>query len=576
MNLEVDIFIYYYSPTLAQVLWLVYFKTNYNPISKLKIMRQLLFTITILLFSTSLKSQTNIIQDDFEGNGTINTWYGDDCGINTFLDNPFQQNLNNSAKVLEYRDQGGQYANIRFDVNTNLDLSELSTFSLKIYVPSNYLTGNQQNKISIKLQDGNLNEPWTTQSEITKAITLDQWQEVSFDFQNDSYINYNTESLAPAMRTDFNRMVIQVNGEGNNDQVLAYIDDVSSSESIDVEPLAYSLVWADEFEAEGAVNSDKWFHQTLLPNGFGWYNSELQHYTNRIENASIDNGILKIATIKESYTDQGQTKEYTSARLNSKFAFTYGKVEIRAKLPFGVGTWPAIWTLGKNISEPGAYWQTEGNGNTPWPNCGEIDIMEHWGNNQNFIQSATHTPSSYGGTINHGGRILPTASTEFHIYTLEWTNEKLVFSVDDIIHYTYNPLIKDANTWPFDAAQYLLLNVAIAPDISPNFVESSMEVDYVRVYQESSLSTNKLNGFSNLSLYPNPITSEFTIQINEFIEGKVSVGIYSIDGRLLRLSERKVSGNSIKIEDLENLANGTYIIICKIKSRNYSFKVFKN
>ena len=103
-----------------------------------------------------------------------------------------------------------------------------------------------------------------------------------------------------------------------------------------------------------------------------------------------------------------------------------------------------------------------------------------------------------------------------------------------------------------------------------------MEVDYVRVYQESSLSTNKLNGFSNLSLYPNPITSEFTIQINEFIEGKVSVGIYSIDGRLLRLSERKVSGNSIKIEDLENLANGTYIIICKIKSRNYSFKVFKN
>jgi hypothetical protein len=212
MNLEVDIFIYYYSPTLAQVLWLVYFKTNYNPISKLKIMRQLLFTITILLFSTSLKSQTNIIQDDFEGNGTINTWYGDDCGINTFLDNPFQQNLNNSAKVLEYRDQGGQYANIRFDVNTNLDLSELSTFSLKIYVPSNYLTGNQQNKISIKLQDGNLNEPWTTQSEITKAITLDQWQEVSFDFQNDSYINYNTESLAPAMRTDFNRMVIQVNG----------------------------------------------------------------------------------------------------------------------------------------------------------------------------------------------------------------------------------------------------------------------------------------------------------------------------------------------------------------------------
>lgn len=538
-------------------------------------MRQLLFTSTLLLFITSVKSQTNTIQDDFEGNGTINTWYGDDCGINTFLDNPFQQDLNNSAKVLEYRDQGGQYANIGFDVNTNFDLSEHSTFSLKIYVPSNYLTGNQQNKISIKLQNGNLNEPWTTQSEIIKAITLDQWQEVSFDFQNDTYINYTSESLAPVMRTDFNRLVIQVNGEGNNDQVVAYIDDFSSSESIEVEPLAYSLVWADEFDVDGAVNSDNWFHQTLLPNGFGWYNSELQHYTNRIENTSINDGILKITAIKETYTDQGQTKEYTSARLNSKFAFMYGKVEVRAKLPFGVGTWPAIWTLGTNISEPGAYWQIQGYGNTSWPNCGEIDIMEHWGNNQNYVQSATHTPSSYGGTINHGGRFLPSASTEFHIYTLEWTNEKLVFSVDDIIHYTYNPPIKDANTWPFDAAQYLLLNVAIAPDISENFAESSMEIDYVRVYQESDLAIDKLNGSSNISMYPNPITTEFTIQLDDFINENVKVGIYSVEGRLLKMTEKKVFGNYIKIEDLENLANGTYIIICKIKSRNFSFKAQK-
>ena len=244
----------------------------------------------------------------------------------------------------------------------------------------------------------------------------------------------------------------------------------------------WNLVWSDEFESNGAVNSEKWHHQTLLPNGYSWYNSELQHYTNRIENSFIEDGLLKIVAIKENFNDQGHTKQYTSARLNSKFSFTYGKVEVRAKLPYGVGTWPAIWTLGKNIIEPGGYW-TNSFGTTSWPACGEIDIMEHWGDNQNYVQSATHTPSSYGGTINHGGQTIPTASSEMHTYTLVWTAEKLVFSVDNVVHYTYNPPVKNSSTWPFDSEQYLLLNLAIAPDIIPNFTESAMEIDYVRVYQ---------------------------------------------------------------------------------------------
>jgi len=245
----------------------------------------------------------------------------------------------------------------------------------------------------------------------------------------------------------------------------------------------WDLVWSDEFESEGAINSEKWFHQTLLPNGYSWYNSELQHYTNQIENSYVEDGLLKIVAIKEDFYDQGQTKQYTSARLNSKFAFQYGKVEVRAKLPTGQGTWPAIWTLGKNIIEPGGYWTNAGFGTTSWPACGEIDIMEHWGSNQNYTQSATHTPSSYGGTVNHGGQTIQTASTQLHTYTLVWTAEKLVFSVDDVVHYTYNPPVKDSETWPFDAEQYLLLNIAIAPDIDPNFEESSLEIDYVRVYQ---------------------------------------------------------------------------------------------
>ena len=191
---------------------------------------------------------------------------------------------------------------------------------------------------------------------------------------------------------------------------------------------------------------------------------------------------MHLVAKKETYTDQGHTKQYTSARLNSKIAFTYGKVEVRAILPTGVGTWPAIWMLGKNISEAGAYWQTQGYGTVSWPACGEIDIMEHWGTNQNFVQSAMHTPSSHGGTVNHGGQTIPTASTAYHVYSLEWYPTKMVFKVDGVHHYTYQPEVRNASTWPFNADQYILLNTAIQPSIPGSFTESDMIIDYVRVY----------------------------------------------------------------------------------------------
>ena len=242
------------------------------------------------------------------------------------------------------------------------------------------------------------------------------------------------------------------------------------------------LVWSDEFNIDGAIDSDKWFHQTQLPAGGGWYNNEAQHYTNRIQNSYVSGGNLNLVAIKETFTDQGRTKEYTSARLNSKAAFKYGRMEIRAKLPTGAGTWPAIWMLGKNIYEDGGYWDNEGYGSTPWPECGEIDIMEHWGKNQNYVSSAMHTPSSYGGTFNTGGRYLSTASTAFHVYELDWNAQRMIFSVDGIVHYTYNPPTKDANTWPFDAEQYFLLNVAIEGS-GANITQTAMEIDYIRVYQ---------------------------------------------------------------------------------------------
>lgn len=533
-------------------------------------MKHLLPIILLLFLSTNTFAQT--VQDDFEGNGTISTWFGDDCQIDIAFANPFQDGLNPSNTVLRYNDVGGLYANVRFDVLANFDLSENSTFSFKIYIQSSSISGNQPNQVSLKLQNGLLGASWSTQTEITKPLVLDQWQEVTFDFANDDFTNLDANSADPITRNDFNRVLIQVNGEDNTDLVTAYIDDFYYNGAIDIPqiPDFDYLVWSDEFDGSGEIDTSKWFHQTLLPNGNSWYNNEIQHYTNRTDNTYVSDGTMKLVAKKEVFTDQGVTKQYTSARLNSKFAFTYGKVEVRAKLPAGIGTWPAIWTLGKNITEPGGYWTNEF-GTTPWPACGEIDIMEHWGSDQNFVQSAMHTPSSFGGTVNKGGQLIPTASTDFHVYTLVWTEEQMVFSVNGNVHYIYNPEVKDANTWPFDDDQYILLNFAIQPSIDPNFNEDEMEIDYVRVYQAAPLSVGEQINQKQILVTPNPAINFVTVKVdNEFIGSKAEV--FNLLGQ--KMSEYYLKNNEQDL-DISQFNNGIYLLKIQNKTGFTTRKIVK-
>ena len=510
-----------------------------------------------LLFCLPFASFAQNVQDNFEGNGTITTWFGDDCTINTTFTNPYPQGINTSAKVLRYADNGGLYANARFQLSTTFDLVAKSRFMLKIFVATNGLTGAQANQISLKLQNGNLAQPWDTQCEIIKPLVLNQWQSVSFDFANDIYSNLNAGSLPPTLRTDFNRVVIQVNGENNTDNVVAYIDDLT----YDAPPPSVfnTLVWADEFGTNGAVDATKWFHQTQLPASGSWFNNELQHYTNRTINSFVNADMLNIVAKKENFTAQGQTKAYTSARLNSKFSFKYGRVEMRAKLPTGAGTWPAFWLLGKNINEAGAYFQTQGFGTTDWPACGEMDIMEHWGTNQNYVQSATHTPSSFGNTVNLGGRTIPTASSDFHIYSLEWTAEKLVFKTDGITHYTYNPALKDAANWPFNAEQYILLNLAIDPNITANYTQSSFIIDYVRVYQVGTVATENTYDKS-IKYYPNPVEDELTIELANEAQTEITTKIYDIQGKMVRIAVGEPEHTKLAIKNLSNLPAGMYVL----------------
>ncbi len=514
-------------------------------------------SIFFLFLSIGLNAQS--LQDDFEGNGNINTWFGDDCNIDIAKANPFSQSINTSSTVLEYHDIGGQYANVRFDASSNLNLPSHSVFQIKVYVPSSGLTGNQNNQISCKLQDGTQGSPWQTQCEIIKSVQLDQWQTITFDFANDPYINLDPTSLAPTQRTDFNRVLFQLNGENNTDQVLAYLDDfiyLDTSFSPPA-PVFTQLLWSDEFNGSGMIDTSKWFHQTQLPNGNSWYNGEIQHYTDRAANSSQSNGSLKLIAKKETFTDQGVTKNYTSARLNSKIAFTYGRVEIRAKMPTGVGTWPAMWMLGKNIDEPGAYWQQQGFGTTPWPACGEIDIMEHWGTNQDYIQSAMHTPSSFGGTVNKGGRLIPGVSDNFHVYAFEWYPDRMVFSVDSIVHYIYQPSVRDASTWPFDDPQYLLLNIAIEPGIDPNWQEDTLEIDYLRIYTAPNIGNTEFQPESEWSIYPNPVKDQIHLSIPDAYTSPLTVEIYNVNGKLVR---QEILEDSTIIQNLADLDSGVYLL----------------
>lgn len=516
------------------------------------------FAVIFALTGWALNAQ--LLHDDFEGETTIASWNGVQCNVMAPFVNPHQATMNTSEHVLRYHDTGGTFAHVYFDHSGSILLNESSVFTMKVYVPSSGLTGNQPNQIALKLQNGGLAEPWTTQAEIIKPLVLDQWQVVSFDFANDPYLNYNPGSLNPLDRVDFNRVLLQLNGENNSDFVLAFIDDFhfegGAAASNDGDPVYDFLVWSDEFDTDGAVNSDKWHHQTILPNGNSWFNGEIQHYTDREANSYVSNGELRIVAKKEIFYDQGVVKNYTSARLNSKFAFTYGRVEVKAKLPTGVGTWPAIWMLGKNINEVDTYWFNEGFGTTPWPECGEIDIMEHWGVNQNFVQSAMHTPSSYGGTVNHGGQIIPTASTDYHVYALDWYPDRMVFSVDGVVHYVYQPSVQNAETWPFDEDQFILLNIAIEPSIDPAFTESSMDIEYVRVYQESTVGVNEEAPRRLLSLAPNPTMNSVRLMAPDDALG-TELAIYNLQGK--QIEHLKVM-NRETIIDTGSWEAGVYLI----------------
>jgi len=228
------------------------------------------------------------------------------------------------------------------------------------------------------------------------------------------------------------------------------------------------LIWSDEFNGTGSPNSANWAFDLGQS---GWGNQEIQNYTNSTTNCRQEDGRLIIDAIKTGTT-------WTSARIKTqnKISFKYGKIVFRAKVPTGVGTWPALWSLGDNFPTVG------------WPACGEIDILEHVGRDPNTVMCALHNPSSFGNTVNKASRSLPTATTEFHEYAISWNPNRIIFYVDNVPYYTYAPATKTLANWPYDANQFLIINLAmggtLGGPVDPNLTSARFEIDYVRVYEE--------------------------------------------------------------------------------------------
>lgn len=240
----------------------------------------------------------------------------------------------------------------------------------------------------------------------------------------------------------------------------------------------WALVWADEFEVDGLPDPTRWTYEV---GGHGWGNKELQFYTDeRLENARVEDGKLLITARHEPW----EGNDFTSARLISQGRgdFQYGRFEIRARLPGARGTWPAIWMMPSD-------WKFEDGG---WPDVGEIDIVEHVGHDPGVIHASAHSRDYQwqAGTQKTGVTNLPTVTTDFHVYVLEWTQEALRVSVDDEVFFEYENEFLGPSKWPYDKPFYLIFNIAVGGEwgsiegIDAEAFPQVLEIDYVRVYEE--------------------------------------------------------------------------------------------
>ncbi len=348
-------------------------------------------------------------------------------------------------------------------------------------------------------------------------------------FNNNNFLAYAQDTsfsltkLAPETEYNLNVRATDLAGNQSDPGIL----------TISTTAIEWDIVWSDEFDGT-EVDESKWNFQV---GGNGWGNDEAQYYTDG-NNSSIENGCLIIEARQETIGGN----EYTSSRMNNanKGDFLYGRIEVRAKLPSTGGTWPAIWTLPTD-------W-IYGN----WPDAGEMDIMEHTGNNLNYVFGTIHTGAynHQDGTQVGGGVLMDDVVNTFHTYILEWYPDHLDWYYDDQIIFTYENEYQTFEEWPFDTPHHLLLNIAVGGGLGGTIDHNGvwpqqMKVDYVRIYDfeigagdtiAPSIPTNLAAEVSGVvvdlswqtSIDDQYVEKYFIYQDNELIDS-VSGTIYSVN-----------------------------------------------
>lgn len=302
---------------------------------------------------------------------------------------------------------------------------------------------------------------------------------VTNQYDPNTYRITNTTSrlVAPA-GTCFVRYQIMFCGDANGSTGSAYFDDLNLSRTTGAPYGNWNIVWSDEFNGD-SLNTNVWTFDT--GNRGGWGNHELEYYTARPQNVFVRNGALHIVARQEPYGGE----DYTSARLKTQglFSTRYGRLEWRAKLPAGLGFWPALWLLGTNITSVG------------WPACGEIDVMENRGGALTNVQGSLHSRSDETAvyTLPQGASV-----TSFHTYTLDWTTNSILWYVDGHLYERRTNWSSSLGSYPapFDRPFFLIMNLAIGGDFVGNPTTNAinanshfpgdMEVDYVRLYRPTA------------------------------------------------------------------------------------------
>lgn len=347
-------------------------------------------------------------------------------------------------------------------------------------------------EVSFRDADGNILALYrssliTTNAVATGKFPANTWVDLKvtnqYNTTNFTITNTTTTLVAPA-GTYFLRYQVVLQGDAAGSNGSVYFDDLNLNLLSSAPYGNWNIVWSDEFNGT-SINTNTWTYD--IGNGGsnpGWGNSELEYYTSRTNNAYAGGGLLHIVALKESFGGQS----FTSARIKSQglVSWKYGRFEWRAKFPAGTGFWPALWFLGTNIVNVG------------WPGCGEIDVTENNGGVPNFSQGSLHSGSDETAIYN---LLSGDSVTNFHNYVLDWSTNSFLFYVDGHLYETqsnWSSSLGDAYPAPFNKPCFIIMNLAVGgnftasngvnpsvSDISKSTFPSELQVDYVRVYNQT-------------------------------------------------------------------------------------------